>query len=70
MPKILTGRYGSAAAAVAAAADLINAGFEREKVYLNRDTAHVKVMTPTETEREAREILGRHDPAEMFERLA
>lgn len=70
MAKILTGRYASADAATAVLDDLINAGFDREKVFVDRDTAHVKVMTPSETEPEAREILNRHRPEEIFERTA
>jgi hypothetical protein len=70
MTKILTGRYDSLDAARNAFDDLINAGFDREKVYLDRDTSHVKVMAPGATEPEAREILARHRPAEVFERPA
>jgi hypothetical protein len=70
MAKILTGKFPTHEHARNAFDDLINAGFEREKVYLDRETHHVKVITPLDTEREARELLGRHDPEQIFERPA
>jgi hypothetical protein len=70
MTKILTGKFETADGARNAFDDLINAGFEREKLFLDRETAHLKVMTPNDTEREAREILDRHSPLEVFERNA
>jgi hypothetical protein len=70
MTRILTGKYASVNAARNAMDELINAGFDREKVYLDAGSSTVKVMTPTATEREAREILDRHEPAEVFERTA
>jgi hypothetical protein len=70
MTKILTGKYASADAARNVLDELINAGFDREKVYLDAESASVKVMTPNDTEREAREILDRHAPSEVFERTA
>jgi hypothetical protein len=70
MTKILTGKYDTAERARNAFDDLINAGFDREKVYLDRETAHLKVMTPNDAEREARDILARHGPIQVFERTA
>ncbi len=70
MTKILTGKYDTAERAQNAFNDLINAGFDREKVFLDRETSHLKVMTPNDAEREAREILDRHGPLEVFQREA
>jgi hypothetical protein len=70
MTKILTGRYDSIDKARNALDELINAGFDREKVFLDREKSLVKVMTPNDVEREAREIIDRHEPAEVTERSA
>jgi hypothetical protein len=68
MPKTLTGTYGSAEAARNAHEDLIHTGFPSEKVFLDRDKGEVKVITADGNEREAREILDRHQPTEVGER--
>ena len=68
MTKTLTGKYDSPDKARNALDDLINIGFEREKVFLDRDNTLVKVITPNDVEREVREILDRHKPAEVTER--
>ena len=68
MPKTLTGKYGSADAAYNAHEDLVHTGFPSEKVFLDRDKAEVKVVTADGNEREAREILDRHQPTEVGER--
>lgn len=68
MPRTLTATYSDTAAARNAQEDLIASGIPSEKVFLERDTPdlpRVKVITPAETERELREILGRHDPVEI-----
>jgi hypothetical protein len=70
MARALTARYGSADAARNAHEDLIGSGYPSEKVYLDRDAAEVRVLVPTSTEREAREILGRHQPEEITARDA
>lgn len=67
MAKTLTARYPSADAAHNAHEDLIDSGYPSEKVYFDRDAAEVKVFTPSSTEREAREILGRHQPDAITE---
>jgi len=70
MTKTLTARYPSAGAARNAHDDLIGTGYPTETVYLDQDNAAVKVMTSPEGEREAREILGRHQPQEITERTS
>ena len=70
MTKTLTGKYDSLDKARNALDDLINIGFEREKIFLDRDNTLVKVITPNDIEREVREILDRHEPATVTERPA
>jgi hypothetical protein len=70
MTKILTGKYASPEQARNAFDALINVGFDREKVFLDRETAHVKVMAPDAVEKEARDILAEHGPEAVFERMA
>jgi hypothetical protein len=67
MPKTVTGKFGSADAARNAHEDLIDSGFPSEKVYLDREAGEVKVIATADTEREVREILGRHQPADISE---
>ena len=68
MVKTLTGKYDSLDKARNALDDLINIGLDREKVFLDRDNTLVKVMIPNDIEREVREVLDRHQPAEVTER--
>ena len=67
MAKTLTARYGIAGAARNAHEDLIGTGYPSDKVYLDSDKAEVKVISSSEGEREAREILERHKPSEITE---
>ncbi len=67
MTKVLTARYETVGAAHNAHEDLIDTGYPAEKVHLDREAAEVKVITSTDGEREAREILGRHQPAGITE---
>ncbi len=67
MPKTLTGKYGSGDTAHNAHEDLIHTGFPSEKVFLDREKAEVKVIASDSNEREAREILGRHQPSDITE---
>ena len=68
MTKTLTGRYGKPGAARNAHEDLIDTGFPAEKVFLDREHGEVKVIASEFSEREAREILGRHQPKDITER--
>ena len=65
MSLTVTGVYKDADAARNAADDLVYSGFDREKVFLDRDAAQVKVMIPDSVEREVKEILDRHSPTEV-----
>lgn len=67
MTKTLTARFGGADAARNAHEDLIDTGFPAESLYLDHDKAEVKVITGTDAEREVREVLARHAPAEVTE---
>jgi uncharacterized protein YggE len=65
MTTTLTGKFASAAAARNAHEDLIDTGYPSEMVHLDTATAEVKVITSADTEREAREVLGRHKPTSL-----
>ena len=65
MPTTVTGRYGTPEAARNAHEDFIDTGFPSEKVFLDKDKAEVKVIASQSNEREVREILDRHQPAEV-----
>ena len=67
MTKTLTARYETQEAARNAYDDLISTSYPDDKVFLQPDSPTVKVITPTETEPQAREILGRHEPVEIAE---
>ncbi len=67
MATTLTATYASAAAARNAHDDLIASGYPREKVFSQKDNPEIKVMSPRDTVREAREILDRHDPSKVTE---
>jgi len=67
MVKTLTAKFGSVDTARNAHEDLIGTGYPNEKLYLDSTTAEVKVITSSDGEREAREILGRHQPNEITE---
>lgn len=65
MTKVVTAVYDSAGKARNAENDLIDTGLPREKVFLDKETNEVKVMTPASGEGEVTEILNRHDPTEV-----
>lgn len=67
MTKTLTANYETEEAARNAHEDLIGTGYPREKVFLQPDSTEVKVITPSDTAPQAREILGRHEPSEITE---
>lgn len=67
MQKILTAAYGSGEAARNAHRDLVSVGYPRDKLWLDSDTAEVKVATTLDGEREARELLDRHQPDAITE---
>lgn len=68
MATTLTARYATEAAARNAHDDLIASGYPRERVFRPKNLPEVKVMSPRDTLREAREILGRHGPSKVIER--
>ncbi|MFV8836258.1 hypothetical protein [Aquisalimonas sp.] len=66
MTQAVTAAYESVEAARNVVDELIADGFDQEKVYLDRDTCQVKVMTPDRGLREVEEILGRHRPRKLW----
>ena len=65
MSTTVTSRYGDLQAARNAREELIDKGFPSEKVFLDKDKAEVKVIASQSNEREVREILDSHQPAEV-----
>ena len=70
MAKTVTGVYDSVNTVRNAFDDLISTGFDREKVFADEDNKEVKVMVPDAAEREATEILNRHQPIDVRSRPA
>ncbi|MDA0962772.1 MAG: hypothetical protein O2898_07625 [Proteobacteria bacterium] len=68
MATTLTATYATEAAARNAYDDLIGSGYPREKIFHQKDVPEIKVMSPRDTLREAREILARHEPSKVIER--
>ncbi|TCS51300.1 hypothetical protein EDD52_1428 [Primorskyibacter sedentarius] len=67
MTRIVTGKFNTAAAAYNAYEDFVGTGFPDEKLFHAKDSTEVKVITSLEGEPEVREILGRHQPTEVYE---
>ena len=65
MTTTVTGEFQDVDAARNAMDDLISAGFDREKVYLEEEGPRLKVLIPATAEGEVREILNRHGPREV-----
>ncbi len=65
MTKTVTGTFRDLDAARNAVDDLLSSGFDREKVFLEKDTRQVRVMIPPSVEKEVREILDRHVPQDV-----
>ena len=67
MSIVITATYDSDVAIENVVEDLVATGIDRDKI-LDDDKNHlVKVMVPTSSEAEIREILGRHQPQELKE---
>ncbi len=66
MVQAVTAVYSSIGAAENVVDELIADGFDQEKVFLDRDSIQVKVMTPDSGRREVEEVLGRHQPNDMW----
>lgn len=65
MPRTVTAKYETEGAARNAKEDLIHSGIPAEKVHLETADREVKVIVPEPSEREAQEILRRHEPVEV-----
>lgn len=65
MTTTVTGEFQDVDAARNALDELISAGFDREKVFLEEEDARLKVLIPASAEGEVREILNRHEPREV-----
>jgi hypothetical protein len=68
MTQTVTGAYGNIQRATNAYEELVAEGFPREKLYLDKETNQVKVIVPDTSQPEAKEILQRHDPDEVWAR--
>ncbi|MCK2149628.1 MULTISPECIES: hypothetical protein [Marinobacter] len=60
MNKTINGSYQDHDQAKNTWDDLIATGIPRDNIYIDEDAKVVKVIAPAETEREIREIFGRH----------
>jgi hypothetical protein len=67
MTIVLTAFYGSDTAIENVVEDLVATGIDRDKILDDESQKMVKVMAPTSSEAEIREILGRHQPRELKE---
>ena len=68
MATTLTATYATEPAGRNAYDDLIGSGYPRHKIFRPKDMAEIKVMSPRDTLREAREIIARHEPSKVIER--
>lgn len=68
MTQTITAAYADISAARNAVDELISAGFEHEKVFLDREQCQVKVMVPESAHAEVEEMLRRHAPNEVWSR--
>ncbi len=67
MTLVITATYDSDVAIENVVEDLVATGIDREKILDDNENQLVKVMVPTSSEAEIREILGRHKPKELRE---
>ena len=65
MSRTITAAYDSAEKARNAEDDLVSTGFDREKVFFDKETNQIKVIIPDSAEPEVTEILNRHQPREI-----
>ncbi|TVQ85521.1 MAG: hypothetical protein EA400_15320 [Chromatiaceae bacterium] len=68
MTQTITAAFAAIGAARNAVDELISAGFDQDKVFLDKEPCHVKVMVPDTAQPEVEEILRRHEPTEVWAR--
>lgn len=65
MTQTVTATYDSTMKAVNAYDELVSKAFPREKLFIDKETNVIKVMVPDPGQREAEEILNRHEPDDV-----
>lgn len=65
MTKTITGSYDASLKIRNAKDDLIASGIDQEKIFPDEDHGQLKVMVPSDIEREIVEILNRHQPSSV-----
>ncbi|GEN27635.1 hypothetical protein HVA01_12810 [Halovibrio variabilis] len=65
MTQVVSATYNSTMQAVNAYDELISMDFPREKVFFDKDANVVKVIVPDPGQREAQEMLNRHEPVDV-----
>lgn len=65
MTVTVTGCYETVDAVRNTVDDLVCTGIDREKVFADEDNRLIKVMVPDSASNEIREILARHNPADL-----
>lgn len=65
MNRTMTGDFDSVGKMKNAMEDLLAAGIDREKLYMDEINMQLKVMVPEDIAREITEILQRHNPSTL-----
>lgn len=65
MTKTITGSYDASLKIRNAKDDLIASGIDQEKIFPDEEHGQLKVMVPSDIEREIVEILNRHQPSSV-----
>lgn len=70
MTQTVTAAYTTIDAARNAVDGLLADGFDREKVFPDREAVQIEVMVPDSVRRETEEVLNRHGPREIWSHAA
>lgn len=65
MTQVVSATYDSTMKAVNAYDELISMDFPRDNILFDRDANVVKVIVPDPGQREAKEMLNRHEPIDV-----
>ncbi|MDR5866698.1 hypothetical protein [Halomonas koreensis] len=68
MTQTLTAAYPDRLKARNALDELVADGLPRESLFLDEERGEVKVIIPDEGRREVEEVLGRHEPTQLWSR--
>ncbi|GGX89628.1 hypothetical protein GCM10007160_16240 [Litchfieldella qijiaojingensis] len=66
MTQTVSAAYDNIDKAINAFDELVSDGFPRESLFLDKETNQVKVIVPDPVQREAEEILRRHEPERVW----